>query len=137
MSGPSDATAAQNTPPLMRDPYLFALLLTILLAVGLRLFLLFAAHATEEDFYITLRYVENIANGVGFVYNAGARVLGTTTPLYTLALALLMKLGLDPLLWGKLLSIAAEGLGCWFTYRLGRAVGRPGVGLGAALCLAV
>jgi hypothetical protein len=139
----SDATP--NQPPedvptssaSRRDPYLPALLLIVLLAVGLRLFLLFAAHATEEDFYITLRYVENIANGVGFVYNPGARVLGTTTPLYTLALALFMKLGLDPLLWGKLLSIAAEGLACWFTYRLGKAIGRPGVGLAAALCLAV
>src|ERR1051326_6546227 len=137
MSVPSDATAAQNASPLMRDPYRFALLVILLLAVGLRLFLLFAAHATEEDFYITLRYVENIAHGVGFVYNPGARVLGTTTPLYTLVLALLMRCGLAPLLWGKLLGIAAEALGCWFTYRLGRAVGRPGVGLAAALCLAV
>ena len=30
----------------------------------------------------------NIADGLGFVYNAGERVLGTTTPFFTLLLAL-------------------------------------------------
>src|ERR1051325_10614455 len=121
MSGPSDATAAQNTPPLMRDPYLFALLVILLLAVGLRLFLLFAAHATEEDFYITLRYAENLAFGRGFVYNPGEHVLGTTTPLYTLLLALLIRLQLDPTLIGKLLSVASDGLSCLCIVRFGKA----------------
>ena len=133
MLSPSTPEATRNSA----HPYRLALASILLLAVGLRLFLLIAAHATEEDFYITLRYVENIAQGVGFVYNPGARVLGTTTPLYTLALALCIKCGLDPTLGGKLLSILAEASGCLFTYRLGRAVGRPGAGLAAALCLAV
>lgn len=42
-----------------------------------------------DDAYITYRYVQNIAGGEGFVYNRGERVLGTTTPLYTLLLAAL------------------------------------------------
>ncbi len=42
-----------------------------------------------DDAYITYRYVRNIVTGQGFVYNAGERVLGTTTPLYTLLLAAL------------------------------------------------
>jgi hypothetical protein len=42
-----------------------------------------------DDAYITYRYARNIVEGVGFVYNAGEAVLGTTTPLYTLLLAVL------------------------------------------------
>jgi hypothetical protein len=41
-----------------------------------------------EDAYITFRYARNLANGDGFVYNRGEHVLGTTTPLHTVLLAL-------------------------------------------------
>lgn len=47
-----------------------------------------------DDAYITFRYAENLAAGLGFVYNTGERVLGTTTPLFTLILASLRSLGL-------------------------------------------
>jgi hypothetical protein len=40
-----------------------------------------------DDAYITFRYARNLIAGQGFVYNPGERVLGTTTPLYTLLLA--------------------------------------------------
>lgn len=40
-----------------------------------------------DDAYITFRYARNLVEGYGFVYNPGGRVLGTTTPLYTLLLA--------------------------------------------------
>jgi hypothetical protein len=42
---------------------------------------------TVDDAYITFRYARNIVEGTGFVYNPGERVLGTTTPLYTLLMA--------------------------------------------------
>jgi hypothetical protein len=42
---------------------------------------------TGDDAYITFRYARNIAAGLGFVYNQGEYVLGTTTPLLTLILA--------------------------------------------------
>src|SRR2546426_10764456 len=44
---------------------------------------------TLEDAFITFRYAENLVLGNGFVYNVGERVLGTTTPLLGLLLALL------------------------------------------------
>ena len=87
-----------------------ALLALLALMIGLRLWLLFSAHATEEDFFITLRYAENIAAGHGFAYNPGIATLGTTTPLYTLLLALCIRLHLDPILGGKLCGIAADAL---------------------------
>ncbi|MGQ9677019.1 MAG: hypothetical protein ACUVX1_15265 [Chloroflexota bacterium] len=42
---------------------------------------------TVDDAFITFRYARNLAEGLGFVYNAGERVLGTTTPLHALLLA--------------------------------------------------
>src|SRR5260221_14517364 len=42
---------------------------------------------TIDDAFITFRYSRNIVEGQGFVYNPGSRVLGTTTPVYTLLMA--------------------------------------------------
>src|SRR6185436_13768177 len=40
-----------------------------------------------EDALITWRYAAHLAEGAGFTFNAGERVLGTTTPLLTVMLA--------------------------------------------------
>jgi len=42
---------------------------------------------TIDDAFITFRYSRNLVEGQGFVYNPGERVLGTTTPLFTLLMA--------------------------------------------------
>ncbi|MHC1781425.1 MAG: hypothetical protein AB9891_01455 [Anaerolineaceae bacterium] len=47
---------------------------------------------TFEDAFITFRYARNLADGLGFVYNAGEHVLGTTTPLFSLLMAGWIKL---------------------------------------------
>lgn len=47
---------------------------------------------TLEDAFITYRYAQNLTLGQGFVFNAGQHVLGTTTPLLTMLLALIGKL---------------------------------------------
>jgi hypothetical protein len=44
-----------------------------------------------EDAWITYRYARNLALGNGFVYNLGEHVLGTTSPLFTMLLAVLGK----------------------------------------------
>jgi arabinofuranosyltransferase len=41
----------------------------------------------NDDSLITIRYAENLARGDGLTYNAGEKVLGTTTPLWALLLA--------------------------------------------------
>ena len=46
-----------------------------------------------DDAYITFRYSENIASGNGFTYNPPARVLGTTTPLFTVMMTAAATLG--------------------------------------------
>jgi|CXWL01.1.fsa_nt_gi hypothetical protein len=40
-----------------------------------------------DDALITYRYAENLAAGESFSYNRGERIIGTSTPLYTLLLA--------------------------------------------------
>jgi len=45
-----------------------------------------------DDAYITFRYAARLAAGEGFTYNDGEQVLGTTSPLLTLILAILAKL---------------------------------------------
>src|SRR5947207_2990070 len=60
-----------------------------------------------DDAPITFRYAENLATGHGFVYNEGERVLGTSTPLFTLALAALRLLGIPIELASLLLSLLA------------------------------
>ncbi|MCC6614592.1 MAG: hypothetical protein IT320_14015 [Anaerolineae bacterium] len=47
---------------------------------------------TIDDAFITFRYSRNIVDGLGFVYNPGVHTLGTTTPLFTLLMALISVL---------------------------------------------
>ena len=48
-----------------------------------------------EDQLIVLRYARNLAEGNGLVYNAGERVMGFTTPLFTVLSSLFVLLGGD------------------------------------------
>ena len=74
------------------------LLVAVLVIIAL-LARLVPGERTVDDAYITFRYARNIVEGNGFVYNVpstgsghGERVLGTTTPLYTLLMAALSLL---------------------------------------------
>jgi hypothetical protein len=66
-----------------------SLFVWLLLAAAAIVFYLIYANFVQDDAYITYRYARNLANGLGFVYNPGESILGTTTPLYTLLLALI------------------------------------------------
>ena len=48
-----------------------------------------------DDPFITYRYAANLQHGLGFVYNPNERVLSTTTPLFTILLALFGNLWTD------------------------------------------
>lgn len=88
-----------------------------------------------DDPYITYRYAQNLVNGTGFVFNAGERVLSTTTPLYALLLAVLGLSGLPIPALGYWLSVVALGLCAYFVYRIADLFdfGVGGVVAGAAL----
>lgn len=94
-----------------------SMFLAFALTVLSRLLFHYLTGFTYDDAFITFRYAENIAAGNGFVYNVGERVLGTTTPLFTLILAALVRLGIPVETAALLISLPASGLTAVVLYR--------------------
>ena len=93
-----------------------------------------------DDAFITFRYARNIVHGVGFVYNAGERVLGTTTPLYTLWMAMLSLVARteDYSILALVTNALADAVSTYLLYHLGKRLSNsPLVGLAAALLWAI
>src|SRR3989442_2788870 len=63
----------------------------------------------DDDAYISCRYAHNLATGRGLVFNAGERVEGYTNFLWTVTLAALSRLGVEP-------PTAARALGVLFSF---------------------
>lgn len=108
---------------------------------GLAVFLrVLPGERTIDDAYITFRYAHNLVTGLGFVYNPGQQVLGTTTPLYTLlmaGLALTLRTENYPAiaLW---VNALADGLTCALLVALGfLASGKRHTGLAAGALYAI
>ncbi|MEM6796987.1 MAG: hypothetical protein AAF725_23635, partial [Acidobacteriota bacterium] len=106
--------------PKVRDGLLGIVLVTAAVLHGLRM-----EGYHFEDAFITFRYARNVADGLGFSFNPGERVLGTSTPLFTLLLAALAWAGLDvPTagVWIYCSSLSLAGfLGAWLLRRHGYA----------------
>lgn len=114
-------------------PYLIALL-----AVAARLI---PGPRTIDDAFITFRYARNLLEGYGFVFNPSQRVMGTTTPLYTLLMA-----GLGALSGGAqadfptvalIVNALADAGTCLLLIHLGRRMKAEGAGAAAALAWAL
>jgi hypothetical protein len=93
----------------------------------------------HDDAYITLRYAENLARGLGPVFNPGERVLGTTAPGYMLLGAVIY-----PVVGKSAFPSAMDVVGCmaWAgqalaVFALLRRSFRYGVAALAALAVAV
>jgi len=86
-----------------------------------------------DDAYITFRYSENLARGKGFVYNAGERVLGTTTPVFCLVLAFLRLLKIPAPISADLLNVFSSALSASLIYIIGRELKNNALGLVAGL----
>jgi hypothetical protein len=52
-----------------------------------------------DDAFIALRYARNWVEGAGLVWNAGERVQGFTSPLWTVLLALPLRAGVEPIVF--------------------------------------
>jgi hypothetical protein len=72
---------------LFRDPHIQSIVVWLGLGVLVGIFFALYSNFAQDDAYITYRYARNLSLGLGFVYNRGEHILGTTTPLYTLILA--------------------------------------------------
>jgi hypothetical protein len=69
-----------------------------------------------DDAYITFRYAANLARGDGFTWNPPERVLGVTTPLFTLMLAGGARLGIDIEDAALILGLAGHALLCLLVF---------------------
>ncbi len=96
---------------------------------------------TIDDAFITFRYARNLLAGWGPVYNPGQHVLGTTTPLYALWMALLgafsggVRAPFPWLAWGT--NALADAATAFLGMRLARRLNMPQVGYAFALAWAV
>lgn len=108
----------------------------LIISLGISLFITMnMGEKSYDDAYITFRYAKNLASGEGFVYNSGENVLGTTTPLFTLLLALIrivFPVAFIPSIGQWLTGVALFCLS-FFTYLLGRDDGKPIAGMVSAL----
>jgi arabinofuranosyltransferase len=59
----------------------------------------------NDDAFISFRYADNLVRHGELVFNLGERVEGYTNFLWTLVMAGVMALGLDPVTWSKALGI--------------------------------
>lgn len=94
-----------------------------LTAIIIRVIFHWLTNYTFDDAYITFRYAENIANGLGFVYNSGEQLLGTTTPLFTLILAGLNVIGIPVTISALLISLLASGFTAVVVYLSANKIG--------------
>jgi hypothetical protein len=92
-----------------------------------------------DDPFITYRFSNNLANGLGFTFNPGAaeNALITTAPLYALLLAVPGALGLDIPATSYVIGVLSLIAASWAVYRLGQQHNHASVGFVAALFLLI
>jgi len=91
-----------------------------------------------DDAFISIRYADNLANGLGLVYNAGERVEGYTNLLWTLMLAAASRADFSPVTVARYLGIVwYVALAVTLTCRSWRRaeLGRPFLPLAAGIVL--
>jgi arabinofuranosyltransferase len=76
----------------------------------------------QDDAFISFRYAANLVTGHGLVFNIGERVEGYTNFLWTVLMALFMKLGLDILLTSRVAGILFSMGTAVLMYRFSRTV---------------
>jgi hypothetical protein len=113
----------------IREPFLLPLVLVALT----RGFMWWRLPYAAEDAYITFRYSTNLAIGNGLVYNPDERVMGFSSPLWTVWSALGVRLVNAPVDWARAWSMLADLL----TVVLAAGLLRRHAGHAAAWCFAV
>lgn len=81
-----------------------------------------------DDPFITFRYARNLIDGAGFVYNPDQRILSTTTPLFTLILALGGFIWSDIPRLAVVIGVASLLLGGLFILSLSKSWNCPWIG---------
>ena len=106
--------------------------LVYLLVTSAILYTLLSQWAYDDPF-ITYRYSNNLARGLGFVYNPGERILSTTTPLFAMLLGLLHYISSDLPRLANIIGAVSLALGGLFLWDLSRTWNTPIAGWAALL----
>jgi tetratricopeptide (TPR) repeat protein len=96
----------------MREKIILLLILTIFVIHAISM------NFTQDDAYISYRYVKNFLNGHGLVFNPGERVEGYTNFLWIILLSLFAKLGLDMIIASKILGVASGCVTLFLLYQI-------------------
>ncbi len=130
----SDLNETSFSPPRWLVPAAVAACLAYL---GAELFLVGGLGFPLDDSWIHLQFARNLAAGWGLSYNPGELVTGSTAPLWTALLSLLIPLPGSVLAWTKLLGIAFHAASVSAAWRLARelGLGRGLAGMAAFLML--
>lgn len=95
------------------------------------MWLAFRQNWTCDDAYISFRYARNLVEGLGLVFNAGERVEGFTNLLWTVWIAIGLRLGFGPenwtSFWGLTGYAGSLGLLLLFHLNLRRTVDRSDI----------
>jgi len=89
----------------------------------LLIIVIFVVHAlsmnfTQDDAFISYRYVKNFINGHGLVFNPGERVEGYTNFLWIIFLSIFVQFGLDIVVVSKILGIASGCITLFLIYKI-------------------
>ncbi len=115
-------------------------LAAVLIAVGAVLIRLSSGPHPIDDAFITFRYAANLSIGRGLVYNPGDNVLGTSSPLYAVLLALAALVARSRSFPGLAVGInaIADGVSVYLVYLLSRRLRLPAwAAISAALLMAL
>ena len=77
----------------------------LIVAFGIFIFFVVSLNFTQDDAYISYRYVANFLNGHGLVYNIGERIEGITNFGWTVFMIFMGDLGADYIWWSKIVGV--------------------------------
>jgi arabinofuranosyltransferase len=77
---------------------------------------------SQDDAFIIYRYASNLLHGQGLVYNYGEWVEGYTCPLWVLILAAIGGVGLNMVVWSKVLGVCLAVATLWMLFIVSKKV---------------
>ena len=122
-AAPAAPVAAADVTPAWMEHSIGRLdqrLLSVLLTLGSML-LAWVFRWTQDDAFISLRYAQQLADGNGLVYNAGEYVEGYSNFVWTVLMAVPIRLGWDPVEFGHVVGVLCLGVTVLLTLRVARA----------------
>ncbi len=122
----------RSTFRLEKSPYQVVLFLLVFALLGLA----YLNRFVQDDAFISFRYADHLASGLGLVWNEGDRIEGYTNFLWTLLMAVPIRLGIDVIAFSYVAGLFLFLVSLHFAYHTAvNAFSSRAVGLLAVLLL--